>query len=116
MKHLSSPYLALLLLASTAQAAANERLLDPTRPTHAKAPAAPRSTSAMRLEAVLMSSDRRIAIVNGQVLRAGDRIGDVLIEEVFADSVRYTRAGQSQLLRLQERALHVRRNAVEEER
>lgn len=115
MNHLSSPYLAMLLLASTAQAAAAERLADPTRPAHAKASAPVRQTSEMRLEAVMRAGDSRVAIVNGRIVRAGDRIGDAHIEEISSDALRYTRGGRSQVLRLQGQALQVRRNVVEEE-
>lgn len=115
MKHLSSPYLAMLLIASTAQAAAAERLADPTRPSHAKAPAQVQPASAIRLEAVLRSGERYVAIVNGQLVRAGDRIGDARIDEISSDAIRYTRDGQSKVLRLQGHAMQVRRNVVEEQ-
>lgn len=115
MKHLSSPYLAMLLLASTAQAAASERLADPTRPAHARAPAPVQQASDLRLEAVLKSGDRHVAIVNGRVVRAGDLIGDARIEEVSSGAVRYSRGGQSRMLRLQEHAMQVRRNVAKEE-
>jgi MSHA biogenesis protein MshK len=115
MKHLSNPYLAMLLLAGTVQAAAAERLADPTRPAHAKPSAPAPSAAEMRLEAVMKSGDRHVAVVNGRVVRAGDRIGDVQIEEITSDAVRYRRGGQSQVLRLQGQAMQVRRNVVEEQ-
>jgi MSHA biogenesis protein MshK len=114
MKHLSSPYLAMLLLASTAHAAASEHLADPTRPAHAKAPAPVQLAAELRLEAVLKSGERHVAIVNGKIVRAGDRIGGALIEEISSHAVRYTRGGQSQVLRLQEHAMQVRRNVAKE--
>ena len=48
----------------------------------------------MRVEAILHSGDARRAIVNGKVVRAGDRVSGVQIDAILGDSVRYVRDGQ----------------------
>jgi MSHA biogenesis protein MshK len=116
MKTLTNPYLATLLLTMTAQAAVGDRLVDPTRPANAKAVATDAKTYAgVRLEAILRSEGTLLAIVNGKVVKAGDRVGTTVIDEVFADGIRYTRDGRSQTARLDSKAMHVRRNVVANE-
>ena len=113
MKPLSNPYLATLLLSMTAKAAVANGLADPTRPADARPTTHGESLKAFRLEAILQSGERRIAIVNGQVVRAGDRIGAIRILEVNADGVRYLRAGESHVARLEGRTMQVRHNVVQ---
>ena len=115
MKTLTNPYLATLLLTLTAQAAVADRLVDPTRPANAKAVVSYQNTGALRLEAVLRSDGNTIAIVNGKVVRAGDRIGTARIDEVMPNGIRYTRDGRSYTTRLDSKAIHVRRNVVPNE-
>lgn len=82
---------ALLLLASSAWA---QEFRDPMRPAGA-APAAARARgpSSLKLEGVI-SGSLRVAIVNGQLVRAGDEVGGAKILEVLIDGVRYSRGGQ----------------------
>lgn len=115
MRAISNPYLATLLLSLSAHAAASERLLDPTRPANAKE-VVREAPQGVRLEAILHSEDRLIAIVNGKIVRVGDRVGDARIDEISADSIRYTRAGRSQVTRLAPKHISVRSNiALSEE-
>ncbi len=90
-------YLTLLLIAALGAAQAAD-LKDPTRPPilegvpikHADAaPVLP------QVSAIFMSSTRRVAVVNGQPVRAGDQVGVFHIEEVTAQGVRYSCAGRS---------------------
>jgi hypothetical protein len=116
MKTLTNPYLATLLLTMTAQAALGDRLVDPTRPANAKAVASDvKYDNVVRLEAILRSDSSLLAIVNGKVVRAGDRVGATLIDEVLVDGIRYTRDGRSHTARLDSKAMHVRRNVVANE-
>lgn len=89
-----------------------ETLIDPTRPA-AYAPtrsaAAPqRVVEAPRVTAIFQTNGRRVAVFDGRVVKAGDRVGDVTIEEVLVDGVRLSRAGQIQTLRLPQQAASVR--------
>jgi hypothetical protein len=115
MKPLSNPYLATVLLTLSAKAAASDRLADPTRPPQARSVNSGPVQDAVRVEAVLRSADRDLAIVNGRVVRAGDRIGAVQVEAILADGVRYTRDGQSHVARLQQAAVQVRRPSAQSE-
>ena len=76
-------------------------LRDPMRPAGAApAPvvraAAPR---ALKLEGVI-AGEKRVAIVNGRLVREGDVIAGARILEVFVQGVRFERAGKIQTLTL----------------
>jgi hypothetical protein len=88
-----------LLLTSHLQAAG---LTDPTRPFNAPAiPSAKvRAAAALKLDGIVYSASREVAIVNGRLVKAGDWIGDARIDAIARDCVHYTRAGRSQMLRL----------------
>ena len=92
--------LALCLTTASAFAGA-EKLVDPTRP----ASATPGPTESSRplspcVQAVLTRDGISIAIVNGHIVRAGDRLADYLIKEVTSNGVRYTRGGHPGFARL----------------
>lgn len=107
MKALHHPYLAALLLTMSAQAAA-DRLIDPTRPPQAPGPSSDPSNESVRVEAVLRSAERDLAIVNGKIVRAGDRVAGVQIEAILPDGIRYVRDGQVRVARLQPASIPVR--------
>jgi MSHA biogenesis protein MshK len=96
---------ALLALGGIARA---ETLLDPTRPATAREATQSPATGALQIEAIMDSGPRRIAIINGKIVRAGDRIGTALIEEIHSDSIRYTRDGRSSISRITKPKLQVR--------
>ena len=115
MNMLTNRYLATLLLSMTARAAVADRLVDPTRPADARPTTNGETLAAVRVEAILQSDGRRLAIVNGKVVRAGDRVGAIQILEVNADGVRYSRAGETRTALLDERSMQVRHNVVQSE-
>jgi MSHA biogenesis protein MshK len=85
-------------------------LPDPTRPlTFTPAEAVASSEPVLRLEAVMGSSDRPVAIVNGKLVRVGDRIDGMTIAAIDGDSVRYVSAGRERVARLASTSLKVRR-------
>ena len=108
MKAMHHPYLAAVLLTMSARAAA-DRLADPTRPPQASDATNGPLQESVRVEAVLRSKERDLAIVNGKIVRAGDRVGGVQIEEILVDGVRYVRDGQVHVARLQPTSIQVRR-------
>jgi MSHA biogenesis protein MshK len=110
MQALNNRYLATLLLSMTAKAAVADRLVDPTQPAHTRPADSGEALPAIRVEAILQSAERRLAIVNGQVVRAGDRVGSIQILEVNADGVRYSRGGQTNVARLMAKPMQVRHN------
>jgi len=96
-----------VLFAGATLARAGEGLVDPTRPTSTVG--APEGAGAgIRVEAVILRAGSRIAIVNGHIVRAGDHLGDTLIEEVTADGVRYSQHGHSAFARLTTATIAVR--------
>ncbi len=109
MKLLSNSYLAMMLLAIAAEATAADRLVDPTRPSYAKTIARD-AYEDIRLEAILRSENRLLAIVNGKIVRTGDRVGGARIDAILDDSIRYTRAGRSAIARLPSASIPVRTN------
>jgi MSHA biogenesis protein MshK len=88
-----------------------DTLIDPTRPVHAptKALSTVRGSEPVsRLTAIFQSNDRRVAVLDGRVVKVGDRIGDIVIQEILLDSVRYARAGRVEIVRLPKQAAAVR--------
>jgi hypothetical protein len=106
----------MLLAMSSAHA---EGLVDPTRPPATRqkaivnAPAAERV--APRVTAIFRSGERCVAVFDGKVVKAGDRIGDLVIEAIVADGVRFRRAGQVLFERLPTQAAAVVRRKVDSE-
>ncbi|HZF17101.1 MAG TPA: hypothetical protein VE046_14275 [Steroidobacteraceae bacterium] len=100
-------FAALLLVASTVAA---DPLSDPTRPYSVRRTAGARAISEYSVSAVFTSAARRVAIVNGKVVTAGDRLGDVQIVEILADGVRYERHGRLYTIRIASLAMKVRMN------
>ena len=109
MKAIHHPYLAALLLTTLSAKAAADRLADPTRPPQTSEASSRPAQESVRVEAVLRSKERELAIVNGKIVRAGDRVGGVLIEEILVDGIRYVRDGQLHVARLQPASMPVRR-------
>lgn len=93
---------AALLIAGTAQA---EGFRDPMRPPNSAPAAAPAPTSklavgtALKLEGVI-AGEKRVAILNGRLARAGYVIAGAKILEVLANGVRYERYGKITTLTL----------------
>lgn len=92
----------LLLLAGSAGA---EALNDPTRPP-ARAPA-PRPGAAvvvarerLVLSSVLISPERRVAVINGRALQVGERIDDAEVVAIDLQQVRLKRHTQTVTLTL----------------
>jgi MSHA biogenesis protein MshK len=93
-------------------------LADPTRPpvvARKAIAAAPSVVATPRVTAIFQSGERRIAVFDGQVVKAGDRIGDIFIEAVLADGVRYRRSDRVEVARLAKQAVSVRRKVDSEE-
>lgn len=114
MNTMTHPYLATVLLMMSAQMAHAERLVDPTRPAHAKG-AGTSTSQALRLEAILISNGARVAIVNGKLVRDGDHIGAARIDAILPDGIRYTLAGRSLTAQLRTRSTALRENITSNE-
>lgn len=99
-----SPRLRIIALCALIAAIAAGRvhggdLRDPMRPAGAPSAARPAPSHALKLEGVI-AGEKRVAIVNGRLVRAGDTIAGARILEILAHGVRYERAGKVQTLTL----------------
>jgi MSHA biogenesis protein MshK len=94
---------------------------DPMRPANAAPISAGPARSAAapsgpRLTAVFLNGERRIAVIDGRVVREGDRVSGDTVIEILADNVRLARAGHTQTLRFPKSTVPVRtRTTVESE-
>ena len=88
---------------------ASEALVDPTRPS-SSGPARGTASEAggVHLQAIVSRAGSRVAIVNGRIVRTGDRFADIFIEEVTPEGVRYVQGRRSGFARLHTVALPVR--------
>jgi MSHA biogenesis protein MshK len=108
--HLLAILLSGTVLASATTAAAD--LGDPMRPP--SAPAAvisrPSASSSLQLQAVIGTGASRVAIVDGKLVRVGDKIDGAVIDEISTGSIRYTRGGKQLVASLPDTKLDVRVN------
>jgi MSHA biogenesis protein MshK len=74
-------------------------LRDPMRPPDAPAAARPAPVYSLKLEGVI-AGEKRVAIVNGRLVRAGDIVAGARIVDVLANGVRFERGGKIQTLTL----------------
>ncbi len=72
-------------------------LNDPTRPFTYHSTG---KTQALKLESTLISSNRKIAVVNGSVVAEGERVKDFTIIEIRKDSVKGQLNGKIVTLKL----------------
>ena len=103
--------LALTVIAALATAHADP-LRDPTRPPARAAAHAGVAQAGPTLSAVFSSGNRRSAIFNGRLVKAGDAVGAFQIDEVLADGVRYRHGGASHELYLPRTADGVKKPAA----
>jgi MSHA biogenesis protein MshK len=91
--------IALGLLAATAAAA--QGLSDPTRPPSASAPSAARSEAPLsRLQSVLISPGRKLAVIDGQTVALGGRLGDATVVAIAPTQVVLQTGATYQTLKL----------------
>lgn len=91
-----------LILAVAATSAAAENLPDPTRPSGAPL-AENEATNASRgpvLQSVLNSSGRKLAIISGQSVGQGDRIGNARVATIRDAEVVLVEGKETQVLKL----------------
>jgi MSHA biogenesis protein MshK len=96
-----------------AVAAGAEALVDPMRPAMASGNGGTREIVVARVTAVFNAGERRVAVLDGRLVKAGDRVGDLVVNEILADGVRYTRGGRVETARLPKQAADVRRKSQE---
>jgi hypothetical protein len=102
MNHLIRLLLLCLALAATGAVTRAEGFRDPMRPAGTAPAAASQARQpdhSLKLEGVIAGT-RRVAIVNGRLVRTGDVIAGARIVDVLATGIRYERAGKTQTLTL----------------
>ena len=78
-----------------------EAFSDPTRPGSYTAPdAVEKPTQALKLESVLIGSNRRVAVINGKTCRVGDSVDGARVVAIHADSAELVRDGNKVVLPL----------------
>lgn len=98
----------LWLTAPVLAAAADSTVADPTRPPLARSAAeaaAPTAAPALELSAVLISAERTVAVINGQPLQVGERLGDARVEAIRPDAVVLRHNGEMKVIPLMRRPL-----------
>ncbi len=88
-----------LLLACAAPSVA-QALADPTRPPDARASREPREPSRTGLQSILLSPERKLAVIDGQTVKVGDRVGQARVLAIDVDSVRLSEGGTVKTMRL----------------
>ncbi len=92
-------FLAPALLAAVGASAAP--FADPTRPPGAAEEAGDgASRSGLRLESVLLSPQRKLAVISGQEVRLGERLGDGRVVRITPTEVAIQRGGEVEVLKL----------------
>lgn len=66
-------------------------LQDPTRPTSYRAVG---KKQQLKLESVLVSPSRRVAVINGQVVGEGDKIGSAKVIQIRKEGVKISNNGK----------------------
>ena len=90
-----------IVLAATCWAAQAQALTDPTRPPSAQAPADAADASAeSQLQSILLSRDRKVAVIGGQTVVLGGRIGDAMLVKISETSVVLKRGEEYETLQL----------------
>ena len=87
----------LLMLMPLAVAAADDALRDPFQPPGWNEPTAAADTfdaDAWTLESTLTSNGRQVAIINGESVRVGDRVGGARVEAIERGRVRLDYEGR----------------------
>jgi hypothetical protein len=87
---------------------APEALVDPTRPTVATEHSNVPHACGVCVEAIVTRPEGSFAIVNGRVVRAGDRFSGISIEEVTPEGVKYLQGGHRGFARLHQEKLDLR--------
>lgn len=94
---------AAFLLFLPALAVAQSALPDPTRPAGAVPGAGTElegGTQSLRLESVLISSTRRLAIINGEPYKVGQMVGEAKLMKISGNEVVLRRGGKNETLYL----------------
>ncbi len=93
---------------TTSVAAVLGELPDPTRPLGGRtvAPAAippPIQAPVSVVQSILVSPQRRLAVISGRIVSVGDQLGDAVVAEILPYEVVLQRGGKEERMRLMSR-------------
>jgi len=91
--------LATLLMCVTTAGLADELFRDPTRPYTAR-PTYASVPSQFKVNAIIVSDDRRLAIVNGRRVSVGDAVGGATVTAITKHELTLDVGGETRTLRL----------------
>lgn len=91
----------LAVFAGVAQCASAQALVDPTRPPNV-VPGGEGAESEPRteLQSVLISRSRRVAIINGEMVALGGKVGDAKVTKISETEVELTYPDRKEVLKL----------------
>lgn len=91
-----------MFAAACGQAMATAGLQDPTRPSNSwgAGSAAPAVSSGPVLQSVLIASGRRVAVISGQTVQVGDKVGDARIVAINESEVVLREGGKLQTMKV----------------
>ncbi len=100
----------LVFLAGGGKPAPARELTDPMRPAAYRAPATAEQQKAethaeLRLTAILKGSQRRVAVINGEVLQVGQQIHGYRVTGIDARQVRLKKEGRQLVLSVEEQVM-----------
>jgi MSHA biogenesis protein MshK len=102
----STLYCAMLTATVVAMAGAQaQALTDPTRPPSASSAlsasqAAPEETAGTQLQSILMSSGRKVAVINGTMVPLGGMIGEARVVRITETQVVLKRGEETEVLKM----------------
>lgn len=92
---------AVLLASVAAQARVEAQALsDPMRPPAASGEKAEAAAESSRLQSILISRGRAVAVIDGRAVHLGERVGDARLVAIAPSEVTLERGAQRQTLRL----------------
>lgn len=92
--------IALGIVLSASQAVLAQTLSDPMRPPAAVSVGQETTASASRLQSVLISSSRRVAVIDGRAVTLGERVGNAIVVAIAPSEVTLQRGAEYQTLKL----------------
>ncbi|CDG82758.1 putative uncharacterized domain protein [Janthinobacterium agaricidamnosum NBRC 102515 = DSM 9628] len=97
------------LLACVAGSAAAQSLVDPTRPADAPPAGAAAAAAAAgpvlpQIQSLLVSDQRRVAVIDGQTVRIGDKVGAATVVNIGETTLVLRRGKKLETLRLYPKA------------
>jgi len=101
MKNVLHPMMAMAIVVAMADSQA-QALTDPTRPPSAAAasPATQEEAAGMQLQSILLSSGRKVAVINGITVPLGGMVGEAKLVRISETQVVLKKGGETEVLKM----------------